>query len=250
MPRPRQDDAPPPVIWSEPQPAARRRSLGREEIVRAAIAVADQGGAGALTMATVARHLGSYTAMALYRHVPDKDSLVDLMLDAAIAEVELPSAPAGDWREALRGLALATWEMVKRHWWFAQLVYTRPPAGPHMMARTEFMLAVFARRGVPAPMGIIFASLVDRHIFGNGLQEAEERRMRDRYRLDTTEKLLAAMKPVRDLAQAGGRYPHLAGWLDQSFESTPDEQFELGLDCLLDGIALRLPAGDETGGDE
>lgn len=232
---------PPGVIWTEPQPPVQRRSLGREEIVRAAIAVADQGGAGALTMATVARHLGSYTAMALYRHVPNKDSLVDLMLDAAIAEVELPGAPGDGWHRLLRSLALATWEMVKRHWWFAQLVYTRPPAGPHMMARTEFMLGVFARRGVPATTGIVFASLIDRHIFGNGLQEAEERRMRERYGLETTEKLLAAMKPIRDVARAGGRYPHLTTWLDEPFESTADEQFALGLDCLLDGIALRLP---------
>lgn len=210
--------------------------------MRAAIAVADQGGAGALTMATVARHLGSYTAMALYRHVPNKDSLVDLMLDAAIAEVELPNTPGDDWRQDLRNLAFATWEMVKRHWWFAQLVYTRPPAGPHTMARTEFMLAVFAGRGVPPARGMVFASLVDRHVFGNGLQEAEEHRMRERHRLETTEKLLAAMKPIRDLARADGRYPHLTSWLDQPFESTADEQFGLGLDCLLDGIALRLPA--------
>ncbi|MBO0701568.1 MAG: TetR/AcrR family transcriptional regulator C-terminal domain-containing protein [Candidatus Dormibacteraeota bacterium] len=241
MPRRRRDGTPPPVIWNQPSPP-RRRTLGREEIVRAAIAVADQGGAGALTMATVARQLGPYTAMALYRHVPNKDSLVDLMLDTAIAEVDVPRRPGDDWREDLRDLALRTWEMVKRHWWFAQLVYTRPPAGPHMMARTEFVLTVLARKGVPPGMGIVFASLVDRHIFGNGLQEAEERRMRDRYGLDTTEKLLAAMKPIRDLARASGRYPHLAGWLDQPAESTADEQFTLGLDCLLDGIALRLPA--------
>jgi AcrR family transcriptional regulator len=75
----------PELIWARPEPA--RRPLDRARIVEAGIAVADEGGAGALTMAAVARRLGAYSAMALYRHVPDKDSLVDLMVDHVTAEV-------------------------------------------------------------------------------------------------------------------------------------------------------------------
>lgn len=86
-----------------------------------------------------------------------------------------------------------------------------------------------------------YAALVDRHIFGSGLQDAEEHRMRTRYGLDSAEKFLAAITQVRDLAAADGRCPQLTRWLSEPAGPSMDEQFELGLDCLLDGIAERLP---------
>ncbi|MGA8112895.1 MAG: TetR/AcrR family transcriptional regulator [Actinocatenispora sp.] len=233
---------PAPLIWSQPPAPRRTRSLDREEIVRRAIEVADSGGLGALTMSAVAQRLGSYTPMALYRYVHSKDGLVDLILDAVTAEVETGPAPSGDWRDDLRTLALRSWAMVMRHPWYAQLVHTRPPAGPHMMARTEFALAVLDREGVPVATALAYVALIDRHIFGNGLQEAEERRMRERYGLDTVEKFLTALTPFRDLATADDRYPNLARWLQEPVGASVDEQFELGLDCLLDGIAARLPS--------
>ena len=97
--------------------------------------MADEGGPDALTMNAVARRLGPYTPMALYRYVASKDGLTDLMLDAAVAEVALPEQGSGDWRADLHELVMRTWEMVRRHRWYAQLVHTRPPAGPHMMRR-------------------------------------------------------------------------------------------------------------------
>src|SRR5256714_14769233 len=93
-----------PLIWVQPPPP-RQRSLGREEIVAAATALADEAGPGALTMKAVAARLGPYTAMALYRYVHNKDGLVDLMLDAATAEIPRPAQPGPDWRGDLAGTA-------------------------------------------------------------------------------------------------------------------------------------------------
>src|SRR5215813_1299900 len=131
-----------PSIWTQPPPPARQRSLGREEIVAAAIALADEAGPDALTMKAVASRLGPYSAMALYRYVYNKDGLVDLMLDAATAEIPLPARPGPDWRADLRELAAQTRQMIKRHPWYAMLIHTRPPVGPHMMGRLELMLQV------------------------------------------------------------------------------------------------------------
>src|SRR6478609_6699549 len=86
-----------PLIWTQPPPPPRQRSLGREEIVAAAIALADEAGPAALTMKAVAGRLGPYSAMALYRYVYSKDGLIDLMLDAAGAEIPVPTEPTGDW---------------------------------------------------------------------------------------------------------------------------------------------------------
>ena len=171
-----------PLIWVQPSPPPRQRSLGREEIVAAAIALADEAGPGALTMKAVAARLGPYTAMALYRYVYNKDGLVDLMLDAATAEVPVPAQPGPDWRADLLELATQTRQMIKRHPWYATLIHTRPPVGPHMMRRLEFMLQVLTAQGAGTAAAMTYAALIDRHIFGSGLQEAEEARMSRRHR--------------------------------------------------------------------
>ena len=231
-----------PLIWVQPPPPPRQRSLGREEIVAAAIALADEAGPDALTMKAVAARLGPYTAMALYRYVYNKDGLVDLMLDAATAEVPRPAQPGPDWRADLMELAAQTRLMIKRHPWYAVLIHTRPPVGPHMMQRLEFMLQVLTAQGASTAAAMTYAALIDRHIFGSGLQEAEEARMSQRHGLDDDAGLATAMAAVHDLAAASGLYPLLTSWLARPAGPSADEQFDLGLGFLLDGIATQLPA--------
>jgi AcrR family transcriptional regulator len=229
------------LIWTQPPPP-RQRSLGRKEIVAAAIGLADDDGPAALTMKAVAARLGPYSAMALYRYVYSKDGLVDLMLDAATAEIGLPPQPGPDWRADLRALAGQTRQMTKRHPWYAALFHTRPPAGPHMMRRLEFMLAVLTAQGATTAAAMTYAALIDRHIFGSGLQEAEEARMSRRHGLDDDASLMAALAAVHDLAAASGLYPHLTSWLADPVGPSADERFGLGLGFLIDGIATQLPA--------
>jgi AcrR family transcriptional regulator len=234
---------PVPLIWTQPPPPPRQRSLGREEIVAAAIALADETGAVALTMKAVAARLGPYSAMALYRYVHSKDGLVDLMLDTATAEIPLPARPGPGWRADLEELATQTRRMTTRHPWYAALFHTRPPAGPHMMERLEFMLAVLAGQGATTAAAMTYAALIDRYIFGSGLQEAEEARMSREHGLDDEAVLRSAMAAVHDLAAASGRFPLLASWLAHPSGPSPEEQFRLGLGFLLDGIGRYLDGG-------
>ncbi len=205
--------------------------------MRAAVAVADEGGTPALTMAAVAGRLGSYSAMALYRYVSSKDGLIDLMLDHAVSEVELPSRPSRSWRADIDAIAGRTWEMVMRHGWYAQLVYTRPPLGPNTMRRTEALLAILTRQGASTAAAMTYAALIDRHIFGSALQAVEERAMEERYGLTTADELAQAITATRDLAAASGSYPILSSWMADPHIASPTEQFELSLGFLLDGIS-------------
>jgi AcrR family transcriptional regulator len=236
-------DGPVPTIWTEPPPPPRQRALGRDEIVAAAIALADEEGPAALTMKAVAARLGPYSAMSLYRYVHSKEGLVDLMLDKAASEIPLPALD-GDpgtglgWRASLRALALASWQLLGRHPWYAELAHTRPP-GPHAMRRLDFMLAALTAHGATIADAMTYAALIDRHILGSGIQHAEEARMRARHHLTDDAAFVAALTAQRELAAASGA-PLLAGWLAHPTGPTPDAQFELGLDFLLDGIATRL----------
>jgi len=226
------------LIWAQPDPPPRRQALGREPIVTAAIGLADEAGPDALTMQAVAARLGSYSAMALYRYVHSKDGLVDLMLDRVAGEVPVPDGPGADWRADLYELAVATRRMIQRHPWFAALYHTRPPVGPNLMRRLEFMLSVLVARGAAAAEAMTFAALIDRHIVGSGLQEAEEARMSRRLGLDDEGALRAALAAVRGLAD--DRFPILASWLARPPAAAPGEQFELGLRFLLAGTEKEL----------
>jgi hypothetical protein len=128
--------------------------------------------------------------------------------------------------------------MITRHPWHALLTHTRPPIGPHMMRRLEFMLTVLTQQGATVSEAMTYAALVDRLILGSGPQEVEESRFAQRHGLEDDASFLAAIAPVRDLAD--GRYPQLSSWLANPTGASADEQFDLGLSFLLDGIATRL----------
>jgi AcrR family transcriptional regulator len=216
-------------VWAE-EPT---RGLGRDRIVAAAIELADESGAAAVTMKALATRLGR-TPMALYRHVRNKEGLTDLMLDAATAEIPLVPGP---WRPALHALALRTREMIKRHPWYAELVHTRPPAGPHQMRRVEFVLSLLTEHGATLPRAMTQSAMLDRHVFGSGLQEAVE----SHYEPEHRRTMITDMR-----TRAAGRFPKLAEWLAAPTGPPPDEQFELVLGFLLDGIASQLPTEQAT----
>lgn len=213
--------------------------MDRDEIVAAGILVADEGGPDSITMKNVAEQLGPYSAMALYRYVRSKDSLIDLMLDTAAGEIAVPAKPSGDWREDLHALAIDTREMVLSHPWYAELTHTRAPVGPNMMRRLEFMLTVLTEQRAELGDAMSYAALIDRHIIGSGLQEAEESRAHLAMGLHDGQALVAAFAPVRERAEAAG-HRLLTRWLSEPIAS-PDDQFALGLTFILDGIAARLP---------
>ncbi len=121
------------LLWGLREPVtSRRTTIDRHQIVAAAIEIADREGLGSVTMRSVAAALGT-GPMSLYRHVPDKDALVSMMVDSAIGGPpdDLPedALPEG-WRARLRLVAERTWELCQRHRWFPEASMTRPPITP------------------------------------------------------------------------------------------------------------------------
>jgi AcrR family transcriptional regulator len=143
----------------------RAQELSRVRIVEAAIAIADDEGTAALSMRTVGRELGVAT-MSLYRHVPSKEVLLELMADAVFAETPVPRPPArADWKKYLQVLARAAWQTYQRHRWLAPMIsMTRPQRLPHGMKHTEAVLFALTRLGLPdddvLPIGIALQGYV------------------------------------------------------------------------------------------
>jgi AcrR family transcriptional regulator len=121
--------------------------LDREAVVDIAISLADDQGLDSVSLRRVAARLG-VTPMALYRHVDNKEALLDELTDRLYAQLALPD-PAADWWDGLAGLARSARTLLLAHPWAAPL-FARPLAGPHSHALDEAMRNALQRAGLTA----------------------------------------------------------------------------------------------------
>ncbi|MDH4346421.1 MAG: TetR family transcriptional regulator, partial [Thermoleophilia bacterium] len=105
-----------------------RRPLTKERVLRAAVELADRDGLGALTMRRLGSELG-VEAMSLYKHVANKEEILDGIVELVVGEIEIPSEGA-DWKEAMRRRAISAREVLNRHSWAIGLLEARGSMGP------------------------------------------------------------------------------------------------------------------------
>ncbi len=218
-----------------------RNALSYEQIVDAAIALADTEGPKAITMRKIAQALGVGT-MSLYWYVPSKDDLLELMLDEIYGEGE-PGEPTGDWRADLAAGARARRRVMLRHPWLLTHIGVGPPRGPNALRGVERALAALdpVRLDPGMAMGVIMA--VDTFVTGFVLREQledQESEVKAGFANASEEEIRVYI----DRLFASGQYPHLEavirGGIDPDDPATRDARFEFGLSCLLDGIAARI----------
>ncbi|MET9557890.1 GntR family transcriptional regulator [Streptomyces sp. NPDC006645] len=216
--------------------AVRGEGLSRERVVRAAIALADAEGLGALTMRRVATEFGMST-MALYRHVPSKGELVRLMSESVFSGAPSGPEPAG-WRPRLAREIRWLWTRYERHPWLARAMagLTRPMASPHAMSYTERTLRTL--RG----LGLKPYEMIHTHLalmgYAQGVAMAVE--LESQARQDTgmtADEWLAANESRMDSIQLAGAYPVLSTLFgDEEFDLELGVLFEFGLERMLDGV--------------
>jgi AcrR family transcriptional regulator len=229
-------------------PAPRRvRSLSRDEIVQAAIKVADAEGSQAISMRRIARELNA-GAMSLYWHVSSKDELLDLMLDAVEGEREFPPV-TGDWRTDLTAMARTQRAALHQHEWLMDFIGGRPPLGPNTMRNLERSLAVIDTLGLDMVTALNVLATMATYVMGAVLREFREMGVERR---DTEAMAKLSEDELREILaehvqkiKATGRFPHFLRMYEEGIDpdsaETRDERFEFGLQCVLDGIAVRLP---------
>jgi AcrR family transcriptional regulator len=235
------DAEPSPVIWARLDRSTRRPqpALTHDKIVLAAIKIADHEGVEALSMRKLAARLGSGT-MSLYRYVPSKDDLLDLMVDAVIGEEELPSKPSGDWRSELTGLARRTHRVARRHPWMLRFVLARPNLGPNALRQIEYAMAAVDGLGLDIDGMLDMVNTVNAFVTGFVQAELAEEEAQRRTGLNE-EQWRARMAPYLRQLIATGRYPFLERIVVEA-EDFPDVDttFERRLALVLDGLAANL----------
>lgn len=135
-----------PLLWRR-NTVAGRSGLTVDAVVETATTLADGGGLASVSMRKVADRLGRST-MALYAHVPSRAVLIDLMVDAAFAEVAYDDAPA-DWRRGVGAVVAANRALLDRHPWLLEVDTSRPPLGPGTIGKYDAELALLAPTRLP-----------------------------------------------------------------------------------------------------
>ncbi|BBH69900.1 hypothetical protein ACTI_65850 [Actinoplanes sp. OR16] len=145
-------------IWSRPAKGSRgpAPSHSRDEIVAAAIAMADADGIGAVSMRAVAGALGT-GAGSLYRYLSSRDDLLDLMADHATGELRPYPEIAPDWLGTMLEIARGQLGLYRRHRWLVDVLPRTTALGPQSLAWFDHCLAVL--RPVPATTAAKFEAI-------------------------------------------------------------------------------------------
>ncbi|MER5719348.1 TetR/AcrR family transcriptional regulator C-terminal domain-containing protein [Streptomyces sp. NPDC002132] len=222
----------PQQLWltSDQPRRGRKPAYSREAITAAAVALADAEGLEAVTMRKVAAQVGA-GVMSLYSYAPDKETLLNLMVDHVSGELPTTDTPTGDWRADLKAVAHLQRTHMLRHPWLPAALSTRRVPGPNTLAFLEHALAALRPTGLDGAAKLeVFAQLTA-FVAGHVAHEIAQ--------------ATAAQSPDRSAAEArylaavaaDGHHPELAEALSAPGRPlTPEATFTRFLNRLIDGL--------------
>lgn len=212
-----------------------RPPVTRERILDTAFALADEGGLEALSMRRIGRALG-VEGMALYNHVTNKEDILDGIVERVLAAIPLP-ATTGDWKSEMRERAVAARRLFLRHPWAIGLLEARHAgSSPARLGYYDAVLGCLRRAGFTPSLSMRAFSIIDSFLYGSILQELS-------LPFDDSGSLEEVGEDL--LRQMADAYPHLTEATVQAMETGWDysEQFQSGLDLILDGLESHRDAG-------
>jgi AcrR family transcriptional regulator len=216
--------------------AARRMPLTRERIIAAAIEAADRRGVEAVSMRRLGQDLG-VEAMALYRHVRNKDDLLDGVLDEIVGQLlasPAASPPDGAWKDAMRAQVMTARGVMLRHPWARRVLEDRGTARPTIIAYVNGLLGIMVEGGFSMDLAHHALHVLGSRIFGFSQDLLD----------DTNGEPGAEMDPILAGAMAT-LYPHVAALArsvshDGALGPCDDDvEFAFALDLMLDGLEQR-----------
>ncbi|QDY80334.1 TetR/AcrR family transcriptional regulator C-terminal domain-containing protein [Streptomyces qinzhouensis] len=207
----------------------KRTALSRERVIAAAVALADEKGESGVTMRALATGLG-VEAMSLYNHVRNRDDILDGMVDAVFALIELPP-PAADWKTAMRDRAASARAALRAHPWAVGLMDSRSRPGPATLHHHDAVLGALRTGGFSVPLAARAVAVIDSFVYGSVLQELSLPFTAPGER----DAIATAFLP----ALSSDTHPHLAE-LVMARAAGPEydyaEEFAFGLSLILDAL--------------
>jgi AcrR family transcriptional regulator len=211
-----------------------RPRLSRDRVLRGALAVADAGGIGSLTIRSLAQEL-DVKPMSVYHYVANKDEIIDGIVDIVFGEVEVP-APDGEWRAEMVKRASSLRQVLSRHRWAIELLQSRTSPGPGTLRHHDAFLGTLRGAGFSVELTAHAFALLDSFVYGFALSEAALPINGP----DTVAEVAESMQVHVDMDD----YPHL---LEFSMEHIMKPgydfgaEFDFGLGLILDALTRSLP---------
>ena len=211
---------------------ARREPLGRDRVLAAAMAIADEHGLEALTMRGLARAL-AVEPMSLYHYAASRDEIVDAIVTLVVEQFELPD-PGLDWKAAIRASEISAHRVLRQHPWACNPLMSARGVRPARLRHIDALLARLTEAGLAPGLADLTYHALDSHLLGSTLWEAG-------YASGlSTMSAEAQAAFVRQLHIEA--YPNLLAHVafhDEPRAPGSPAEFEFGLDLILDG-AERL----------
>ncbi|HEX9044197.1 MAG TPA: TetR/AcrR family transcriptional regulator [Candidatus Limnocylindrales bacterium] len=207
--------------------------ISRDVVLRAAVDIADRDGLDALTMRSIGQRVG-VEAMSLYRHVNDKEDVLDGIVDLVFSEIETPGS--GSWKAGLDRHARSTHDALARHPWAVALMESR--AGPASMRHHDAVLGCLRSGGFSVFAAVRAYNIVNSYVYGFALQELSLP-----FRTPEEQSTVSA-----DILQryAPGEYPNLeavaTGLPDSGFVYA--EEFGVGLGLVIGALERLSKTGE------
>ncbi len=211
-----------------------RPTLTRDRVIAAAVALADAIGVDALTIRKLAVEL-DVKPMTIYHHIPNKEAIIDGMVDLVFGEIDLPPTDL-DWKRAIRQRAASARVVLARHPWAAPLMESRTSPGPATLRHHDAVLGCLRAGGFSIEMTAHAYAVIDAFVYGFALQEASLPATSGDEMADLAEAMTAAM-PV-------GEYPHLVEFTTGHVLRPGYDfgvEFDFGIDLILDGLDAAAP---------
>lgn len=222
------------LLWGAPEPGRRgpKPRMSVAQIVAAGITVADRDGLDAVSMQRVAAEVGR-TTMSVYTYVPNKDILLDLMMDAAVGAV--PELVGDTWRDRVEDWVGHVSRLFRRRPWVLLVSVHSPPMGPNQLAWFDSLIGAVADSGAePVETFAVAQYLLGAVREWSRLHNAQVGRRETDY-AEVLEKLADPE-----------RFPALSRLVADGGVTQADPLM-LGLGRLLDGVEARLPGRDLSG---
>ncbi len=219
-------------------PEARQR-LTADRVLDGAMALADEIGVDPLTIRRLADALDT-KPMTIYHHLPNKEAILDGMVDRVFAEIDRPPADL-DWKPAMRHRCVSAREVLSRHPWAVPLMESRTTPLPETLGHHDAVLGCLRRGGLSLEMTSHAYALLDSYVYGFALQEASLPATGGDELADLAGGLI---EPLPE-----GVFPHLTefttGYVLQPGYDFRAE-FEFGLDLILDGLERRVQRSSDS----
>lgn len=208
-----------------------RNTLSRDRIVDAALALLDAEGLDAVTMQALAKRLGVGT-MSLYRHVNDKDDLVNAVAERVLRGVAVPDGAPGDWEGRVVGYLGALRRAAIEHPALSRILAERGLTVRSVFDQLEAVHAILRNAGF-SELGAVrtFYSLLT-YVFGFVVWELP------RVHQQPPAAYTAAWNDALDHVDAAV-YPNLFALRNELATTASSDQFDYGLEHLV--RSLRPP---------